>query len=389
MSSNIHIILLVTVVGVVAIGGMFFLPEMRSDTGLMITGAVVSPPPVGGCPSINAINNFITSNKVGASFSIDGTGTIATYIFDSLDNENSIDGVPGLIAYCVYAANPPGNPNSAIAFATGANSAAWETSFGAIQGFFAFKRPTGNPSNIPLDGTTGITVGTATWNSVAPSQQIILLHINKPEECSALYGAGTDTCFVFPGQAPPPQLCNGNPACKQVVITEAITTNPLTVPAFTLLHIHYTYVIMNQPTNTFNMIFQPPTPKTKDINSGGGKDYFGCEQIPDPFGAPGSAGTYANYQGTGFTMKLTVPKLTASCEQSRFFLTAPTQIVLAPGQFVTFTVDMVTRKNKGGKQEYTSRGNHFLNSGFTVKWIQSNDGLLHSFTTNQIIVNAV
>jgi len=58
---------------------------------------------------------------------------------------------------------------------------------------------------------------------------------------------------------------------------------------------------------------------------------------------------------------------------------------------VTFTVDEITRVNKNGKQEFTSYGPHFLNSGFTVKWIQSDDGLLHSFSTNltPISVNAV
>ena len=43
---------------------------------------------------------------------------------------------------------------------------------------------------------------------------------------------------------------------------------------------------------------------------------------------------------------------------------------------------MITRVNKGGNQEYTSCGLHLLNSGFTVKWIQSDDNLLHSFSTN-------
>jgi hypothetical protein len=51
---------------------------------------------------------------------------------------------------------------------------------------------------------------------------------------------------------------------------------------------------------------------------------------------------------------------------------------------------MMTRKNKGKNQEYTSLGLHFLNSGFTVKWFDSGDGLLHSFTTNPpLSVNVV
>ena len=368
-----------------------FLEKPKTYSGeSTITGFAVSGGGSGrgGCPSINAINNFLVSNKVGASFSIDVSGTIVTYLFDSFVNENPVSGVPGLIAYCIYPNNPPGNPNSASAIATGADSSSFITSFGAIQGYFAFKRSHGNPSNIPLDGTTGTTIGRATWNSGAPTTQTILLHINDAAECFNLYGVVEDTCFVFPGQAPSPVLCNGNPACKQVVIDEAITTDPLIVPVSTLLHIHYTYVIVNQPNNTFNMIFNLPSQGTKDVNAGGAKDYFGCEQIPDTFGSPGSTGTYTNYQNTGFKMLMTVPKLTASCDQSRFFLTAPNRIILAPGQSINFTVDMITRKNKGGKQEYSSVGQHFLNSGFTVKWIQSDDNILHSFSTSPITIQS-
>ncbi|MBI3742350.1 MAG: hypothetical protein HY257_11430 [Chloroflexi bacterium] len=346
----------------------------------------------GGCPSIQAIGNFLPSNLVSGAFTIStvtNPNDTTTYVFDSLVNENPSDGVPGLIAYCVYPANPPGNPNSATAQATGADGSFFQTSFGAIQGFFAFTRNTGNPSNIPLDGTTGITIGTATWTGGAPSAQTILLHINDGAECASLYGGTSSTCFVQPSGSTTTKLCNGNPACKQVIIDEALTTSPLTVPAFTYLHIRYLYVMVNQPTNTVLMTFLPPTPKTQDINSGGAKDYFGCEQIPDPASTPGGGGTFANYQSTGFTLNLTVAKATATCDQSRFIFTAPTPIVLAPGQSRTFTIDMVTRKNKSNKYEYTSVGPHFLNSGFTVKWFQSDDGLLHSFTTGSITVNAV
>ncbi len=163
------------------------------------------------------------------------------------------------------------------------------------------------------------------------------------------------------------------------------------MPAFTLLHLHYLYVIVNQPTNTFNMIFNPPTPSTQDINTGGGKDYFGYEQIPDPAGQPGAFGTFNPYQTTG--MKLDFKQGSGVCNQSRFFLTAPGPgpITLTPGQSITFSIDMITRVNRGGKQEYTSCGPHVLNSGFTVKWIQSDDGMLHSFSTNitPLTVNVV
>lgn len=360
-------------------------------TLVIVTSSVLIVAPIprvyapANCPSINAIGNFLTSSLVGASFTSDGT--TVTYVFDSWVDTSPTGGVPGLIEYCVYPSQPPGNPTSAT------SATAFVTDFGAIQGFFGFVRSGGDPTNIPLDGTNPITMGTATWPlGTAPVTQTIVLHINDEAECSALYGAGTSSCFVLPTREhPPPPTCNGDPACKQVTIDEAITTTPLTVPGGVLLHIHYLYVIINQPTNTFNMIFNPPAASTKDINTGGGKDYFGCEQQPDPLGAPGAWGTYPNYQGTGFTLNF-VAGTGGGCPQSRFFLTAPGPgpITLAPGQSITFTIDMVTRINKGKNQEYTSCGLHVLNSGFTVKWIQSDDGLLHSFATNPpISVNVV
>ncbi|MGC8873499.1 MAG: hypothetical protein ACP5SI_03500 [Chloroflexia bacterium] len=132
---------------------------------------------------------------------------------------------------------------------------------------------------------------------------------------------------------------------------------------------------------TFDMRFYPP--KTRDINSGGAKDYFGCEQIPDPQGSPGEWGTFPNYRGTGFSLRMTVPNSGAGCTQSRFTFTYRNggPFVLHPGENIVFTVDMVTRVNQGGQQEYTSCEPHYLNSGFTVKWFQSDDGVLHSFTT--------
>jgi hypothetical protein len=350
-------------------------------------------PAQGGCPSIAAIDNFLPSPIVGASFSV--TGDTTTYVFDSLEDRSPVNGVPGLIAYCIYPAQPPGNPDSATALAHGANGDPFQVHWGSIQGYFAFVRGHGNPSNIELDGTTGIVMGTATWTSATPPvSQTILLHINDAAECQRLYGGNEDTCFVFPAGAPTPPPCNGNPACKEVVIDEAISTDPLTVPAYTLLHLHYTYMIVNQATNDFDMIFYPPTPRTRDINSGGGKDYFGCEQIPDPAGSPGGQGTFPNYQGTGFTLRMTVPNPGAGCQQSRFTFTARNNngepIVLSPGEMIVFTIDMVTRVNQGGHQEFTSCGPHYLNSGFTVKWFQSDDGQLHSFTTNPpIVVNVV
>jgi hypothetical protein len=78
----------------------------------------------------------------------------------------------------------------------GANGAKWISSKGSNN--FAFVRPGGDKTNIPLDGTSK-TMGTATWTTI-PTDQTIVLHINDPTVCRTLYGNTTPaTCFVKPG----------------------------------------------------------------------------------------------------------------------------------------------------------------------------------------------
>jgi hypothetical protein len=91
--------------------------------------------------------------------------------------------------------------------AVGADGAAWEDPPGPD--FFAIQRPNGNPTNIPLDGTLGREMASATWTGGVPVSQTILLHINNAAECAALYGGAdgdeeSDTCWVRPGSPPPP-----------------------------------------------------------------------------------------------------------------------------------------------------------------------------------------
>jgi hypothetical protein len=151
----------------------------------------------GGCPSINAISNFSTARRLDATFTLDGTGTTATYTFTftHTPNQPPVGGIPGLIQYCVYPSSP-GNPTSAAA-----SYDSWKTVFATNQGYFGFKRPMGDPTNIPFDGKT-YTIGTASWpTGTAPTSQTILLHINDPAICSRLYGSGGTTCFVFPGHS--------------------------------------------------------------------------------------------------------------------------------------------------------------------------------------------
>ena len=150
-----------------------------------------------GCPTSNSIGNRLPSNLVGASFTT--SANTATYKFDSLiDRETDVtpDGVPGLIAYCIYPGSQP-DANSVTVSATGADGSAWQDPPAFDN--FSFERSDGNPSNIPLDGTTGITMGTATWSGGVPAGQTIVLHINDAEECDDLYG-GEPRYLLRPAQ---------------------------------------------------------------------------------------------------------------------------------------------------------------------------------------------
>ena len=144
-----------------------------------------------GCPTNKVVAGLPTATNVGASFSTAANTT--TYTFASLTNENPSRGVPGLIKYCVYP-SPTSQPTAIAVQAKGANNAKWISSKGSNN--FAFVRPGGDKTNIPLDGKT-TTMGTATWTT-PPTDQTIVLHINDPTVCRSLYGATTPaTCFVF------------------------------------------------------------------------------------------------------------------------------------------------------------------------------------------------
>ncbi len=152
-------------------------------------------PAASTCPASQALGNFLAASNVAASFNT--SGNTATYWFASLTNEAPVNGVPGLIKYCVYSSSA--TPTAITPVATGANGAAWTANPGDKA--FSFGRPNGDPSNIAFDGAgTPITIGTATWTAI-PNDQSILLHINDAAVCSSLYGAGSSSCFVTPGQA--------------------------------------------------------------------------------------------------------------------------------------------------------------------------------------------
>ena len=157
------------IIGIIAAGVLVLsfalLAALINRQQLVNAGATVPE-----CKNANALGGLPTSNRVGASYS---GSPMATYVFDSFFNEGGGGGVPGLIAYCVYTSTDPTTGSSATTFT-------FDTDAGS--GDFGFVRSGGDPTNIPLDGNSH-TMGTATWSGSAPSGQIIVLHINFPDEC--------------------------------------------------------------------------------------------------------------------------------------------------------------------------------------------------------------
>src|SRR5207245_2336670 len=190
------------------------------------------------------------------------------------------DGVPGLIKYCVYPASAA-DDGSVTVLAVGDNLAAWKDD---APPQFAFVRPDGNPSNIGLDGRADYVMGTASWTAGAPANQIVLLHINDPAECTKLYGSGGDpdagtvgTCWVFPGsqqQAPPAAgltaSSDGRPAFSHTFdwsIQKSVDSHHQNIPDGDTATFNYTVTV------------------TKGAGSDGGWQVTGTIQAFNPNGA--------------------------------------------------------------------------------------------------------
>jgi hypothetical protein len=141
------------------------------------------PTPTKSCPS--NLKNILAADNVGAFFTVNAD--TATYTFSSLQPENPVNGLPGLVGYCVYTDTAP--------IQVKATHDAWKADQNS--GNFSFVRPAGEKSNIPLDGTSTV-VGTAKWAGTLPTSQTILLHISYASVCQRIYGGDASTCFVFP-----------------------------------------------------------------------------------------------------------------------------------------------------------------------------------------------
>ena len=218
----------------------------------------------GGCPSSNALTNIHNDTNLTVSVSVSSSGANASYELSST-NESPSSGVPGLISYCVY---PSGTlPANASPIAIGADGSPFTLSTGVHQGYFAFQRANGNPSNLPFNGAANVLVGNATWNASVPSGQSILLHINDPGVCQALYGGNPGTCFVFPTMGTTTcSVPNHAPASLRIPLAPPVNV----VPAGATLTASYEVEVANYtPADAGATVYVPAAKIVFPLNGGG------------------------------------------------------------------------------------------------------------------------
>ena len=80
------------------------------------------------CPRSESLNRFLPATHVSAAFSNSGD-TTTYWFFSTLTGAGSVNGVPGLIKYCVYPTEAV-PPNVVVVSASGANGAAWTSRLG-------------------------------------------------------------------------------------------------------------------------------------------------------------------------------------------------------------------------------------------------------------------
>jgi hypothetical protein len=139
--------------------------------------------------------------NVGASYSTNASGVTTYRLFSQ--NQGAVNGVPGLIKYCVYPHDATGAPTVTVDAKGGSNEdVQWVANTSTKKPYnFSFSRPGGNnASNIWFDQDNETTLmGRANWGSggtpPVPSTQDIVLHVADPSLCGTSSGG---TCFVNP-----------------------------------------------------------------------------------------------------------------------------------------------------------------------------------------------
>ena len=170
---------------------------MAMSALVALIGAAPASADVNGCQPSQTIENRLPSDLVGASFTT--SVNTATYEFDSLVDRSPIDGVPGLIEYCIYPGSQP--PDSVTVSATErtaipgrirrhsrASRSIVRTATRATFRWTARRRPWVPPPGTAASRRTRSSCSTST----------------TPTSAMSSTAATRSTCWVLPSGTPPP-----------------------------------------------------------------------------------------------------------------------------------------------------------------------------------------
>lgn len=161
-----------------------------------------------GCPDRSSLSSHTqTYDNLVPNTVTDGN--VVTYILNTVAKDGA-----SVIEYCVYPEPVFIGDNSNLTPLYVGSNGLWKIDRQPSKTFFGFERTHGDHNNIPVNGTIGIQIGKADYLSTdrLPTSEIILFHINDPEEC----GPTDDTCYRRPGTPPTPI-----PEISTIVLTSA------------------------------------------------------------------------------------------------------------------------------------------------------------------------
>ncbi len=144
----------------------------------------------GGCPGRSSLDShtqtyyYLSVGEVIENHEV-------TYLLNTFTKTGA-----SVIGYCVYPTPGFAGSNDDLEpLYTG-----WAVWHNNNKDYFGFERGQGS-NTIPIDGETGIEIGEADYleASKVPASEIVLFHINDPEECNP-----DETCWRRPGGSTPP-----------------------------------------------------------------------------------------------------------------------------------------------------------------------------------------
>lgn len=144
----------------------------------------------GGCPSRQSLGSHTQTYDNLFADKL-ANGNVVTYLLNTVAQDGA-----SVIGYCIYPTPGfAGNNGDLASLYSG-----WAVSYHDSKDYFGFQRGQGS-NNIPIDGTTDIEIGKADYLAAekVPTSEVILFHINDPEECGT-----EDTCWRRPGTSTPP-----------------------------------------------------------------------------------------------------------------------------------------------------------------------------------------